>query len=116
MTGNSSETNRVLEQASQGGNDSNNVIIPYDTASYASYASSRGVLALAQDKLLQITPKTADGRTWGLHPSLGVDLANTTNGGLKPLFDNGKMAMLANAGTLLYPTTQQQYTAGSIPL
>ena len=59
-----------------GGNDSNNLLIPNDTAGYANYANIRGSqtnggLALAQNTLLPITSKTAaEWQTaFGLHPS-----------------------------------------------
>ncbi len=83
-----------------GGNDSNNLVIPTDSASYAAYTSGRGVLSLPQNSVLPITPRTSDGRTWGLHPAMPE---------LKALFDQGKFALLANVGTLSYPLSKQQY-------
>lgn len=102
-----------------GGNDANNFIIPNDATGYANYASAtggRGALALPQSALLGIAPKTSDGRAWGLHPSLNADVAGTNTAGLKSLFDSGKMALLANVGTLCVPTTKAQYSARSVPL
>ena len=90
-----------------GGNDANNLLVPTDATTYAAYAAGRGVLSLPQNSLLPITPKTSDGRTWGLHPAMPE---------LKSLFDQGKFALLANVGTLAYPTTQAQYNARSVPL
>ena len=90
-----------------GGNDSSNLIIPYDTSGYASYTAARTILALPQANLLPITPKTSDGRLFALHPSTGE---------LKNLFVSGKLALMANVGTLVYPTTKTQYSAQSIPL
>ncbi|MCX6954960.1 MAG: DUF1501 domain-containing protein, partial [Verrucomicrobia bacterium] len=96
-----------------GGNDANNLIIPMgtgpvtDTASYLSYAAARSNLALPRTGLLPITPKTSDGRTWGLHAAVPE---------LQSLFNSGQMALLANVGTLVYPTTKDQYTKRSIPL
>ena len=98
-----------------GGNDANNLIVPTDNATYAAYALGRGALALPQASLLGITPRTSDGRTWGLHPSLGINPDGTGNGGLKGLFDQGKLAVLANVGTLAYPLSQAQYNSGSVP-
>ena len=99
-----------------GGNDSNNVIIPNDSAGYAAYAKSRDILALPQSSLLGITPKTTDGRAWALHPGFAAEVSSDTAGGLKALFDAGHLALLANAGTLCYPTTLSQYNAQSVPL
>ena len=89
-----------------GGNDANNLVVPTDAATYAAYATGRGALALPQASLLPITPKTSDGRTWGLHPAMPE---------LKALFDQGKFAVLANVGSLAYPMTQAQYNSGSVP-
>lgn len=90
-----------------GGNDTNNVIVPRDTAAYNAYAANRGALAVNRDDLLDLNPMTTDGRTWGMHPSLAS---------VRELFVGGQMAVLANVGTLLYPTTKAQYDARSVPL
>jgi uncharacterized protein (DUF1501 family) len=89
-----------------GGNDASNLIIPNDSG-YASYATSRSVLAIPQSGLLGLSPKTTDGRAWGLHPSLTK---------VHSLFGAGKMALLANVGTLVEPTTKAQYQAGTVKL
>jgi uncharacterized protein (DUF1501 family) len=101
-----------------GGNDANNMVVPFDTAGYNAYASTtgRGSIALPRTQLLGITPKTSDGREWALHSSLNFDVAGTNNTGLKSLFDSGKMALVGNVGTLVVPTTKQQYTSRSVPL
>src|SRR5205085_4232211 len=67
----------------------------------------RSNLALPQTGLLPISPKTSDGRAWALHSSLPE---------VQKLFGAGKAALLANVGTLAYPTTKAQYRAGSVPL
>ncbi len=91
----------------QGGNDANNLIIPVDTASYAAYAAARSNLALPQAGVLPITPRTSDGRSWGLHPALAE---------IRQLFGSGQAAVLANVGTLAFPTTLAQYRSGSYTL
>jgi uncharacterized protein (DUF1501 family) len=95
-----------------GGNDSNNTVVPYDNADYAGYlavrgAQSSGGIALDQSSLLQITPPSAGGKVYGLHPRL-VEL--------QALFNAGKMAVLTNAGPLLAPLTKAQYLANSAPI
>jgi uncharacterized protein (DUF1501 family) len=90
-----------------GGNDSNNVLIPYDNSDYASYAAQRTALAIPQSTLLPISPKTSDGRAWSLHPSL-VEVQS--------LFGQGNLAILANTGTLVQPVTLTQYNAGTVAL
>ena len=101
-----------------GGNDANNMIVPFDTAGYNAYASAagRGAIALPRTQLQGISPRTSDGREWALHSSLNADVAGTNNSGLKSLFDDGKMAIIGNVGTLVVPTTKAQYTARSVPL
>lgn len=97
-----------------GGNDSNNLLIPNDTAGYANYLSLRGAqanggLALAQNTLLPITAKTAqNGQTaFGLHTNVPE---------LQTLFTNGQLAFLANVGTLSQPVTRTQYLAPTPPV
>lgn len=96
-----------------GGNDANNMIVPIgegpvsNVGSYAAYASARSNLALPRTGLLPFSPKTSDGREWALHASMPE---------LQSLFSGGKAAILANVGTLAYPTTKAQYTANSVPL
>jgi uncharacterized protein (DUF1501 family) len=91
-----------------GGNDSNNLLVPTDNTNYNIYAANRTVLALAQNTLLPISPKKySDGRTWGLHPSAPE---------LQALFGQGKLALLANTGTLVQPVTLAQYNAGTVAL
>lgn len=90
-----------------GGNDANNLIIPTDATGYAAYAASRTALALPNNVALPIANSAGDGRAWGLHPSLS---------GVHSIYTQGKAAVLANVGTLLYPTTKAQYSARSVPL
>ena len=89
-----------------GGNDANNLIIPTGSA-YNSYATQRSVIAVPNSGLLSITPKTSDGRSWALHPSVGE---------LRTLFNSGKCALMANTGTLVEPTNLAQYNAGTVKL
>ncbi len=92
-----------------GGNDGNNTLIPIDTAGYAQYAAARPAssgINLAQGSLLPIQPVNL-GTPFGLHSALPE---------LQSLFAQKKMAILANVGTLLQPTSQSQYNAGIRPL
>jgi uncharacterized protein (DUF1501 family) len=83
-----------------GGNDSNNLLIPFDTKGYANYSTIRGPLALAQNTLLPLTPLP----NFALNPNVPE---------MQGLFNSGAAAMVANVGTLLQPTTRVQYLAGS---
>ncbi|KPC49876.1 DUF1501 domain-containing protein [Amantichitinum ursilacus] len=98
-----------------GGNDSNNMIIPYDSASYTNYANIRGGLALAQSSLVPLsnpstglnTAKTAGVTQFALHPALSP---------LKSFWDAGQMAVQFNTGPLAAPTTRAQIVAGTATL
>ena len=85
-----------------GGNDSNNMVIPFDTTGYASYKSARGGLALAQNQLLPVNPPSL-GSPFAFHPRFGA---------LQSLFNNQHLAVLANVGTLIQPTTPTQFQRG----
>ncbi|HQR46304.1 MAG TPA: DUF1501 domain-containing protein [Thermoanaerobaculia bacterium] len=85
-----------------GGNDANNMIIPYDD--YASYAAVRGTtLNIPKASLLQVSAPS-QGAAFGLHPTL-TDF--------QTLYGAGKLAVLANVGTLAAPTTRSQFLAGA---
>ncbi len=89
-----------------GGNDANNLIVPRTGTDYDNYAAARQNLALAQGSLLTINPLTSDGHDYGFHPSCPE---------LQSLFNTGKLALLANVGTLVYPMSKAQYQSGSVP-
>ena len=82
-----------------GGNDANNVLVPMDTAGYANYQSIRANLALTQGSLLPL--QIGGQANFGLHPNLPE---------LQGLFNTNKaLAVLANVGTLVQPTTRANY-------
>jgi len=94
-----------------GGNDGNNVIVPYTTDAYNTYAAVRqsqssGGLALPWDTLLPLME--SNGSTlYGMHPSLTA---------LQDIWKAGNMSVLFNVGTLAQPLTRSQYLAGNVPL
>ena len=89
----------------QGGNDSNNLIIPTLQSQYNNYAAIRTpVLAIPQSAILPVNSLDGDGNTYGLHPSCPE---------LQTLFGEGKLAFLFNTGTLVSPITRAQYLAGT---
>jgi uncharacterized protein (DUF1501 family) len=93
-----------------GGNDANNMVMPVDDSTYATYAAARGPLAIAQSSLLPLNLTTPDpqGRAFGLHPSMPE---------LQSLFNTDKtLAVMANVGTLIEPTTASQYLRGTAKL
>jgi len=97
-----------------GGSDCNNMVVPLDSE-YNTYASIRGVapngagLAIPQSALIPINP--ISGRQFGLHPNLSPEVANPTGvlPGLLSPWNQGKLAILCNYGSLLQPTTKAQY-------
>lgn len=101
-----------------GGNDHNNMVMPYDQASYDKYAAARGGsgevadgskgLARARANLLEIVPATSQG---GRQFALAPEMAS-----LQALFQQHRAAVLANVGPLLQPLTLAQYKASGAPL
>jgi len=86
-----------------GGNDSNNLVIPTITSEYNNYAAIRTpVLAIPQSSLLPISPLVSDGHGYGLHPCCGE---------LQTLFSQGRLGILFNTGTLIYPLTKALYNS-----
>src|SRR5712692_1109884 len=90
-----------------GGNDGNNTLIPFDTSGYNAYLTARGPsanggLGLPQGTLLPITPgaNSQPYSAFALHPQMSA---------VKDLYNSGKVAFVSNVGTLVQPTSQQQY-------
>jgi len=88
----------------QGGNDSNNLIIPTVLSEYQNYAAIRTpILAIPQSAILNTGYTDAAGHSYGLHPACPE---------LQTLFGENKLAFLFNAGTLVFPMTRAQYLGG----
>ncbi|MDD5037159.1 MAG: DUF1501 domain-containing protein [Methylococcaceae bacterium] len=88
-----------------GGNDGNNMVIPYDN--YAAYSAVRGTTAqlnIPQSDLLPIKAASQGSQLFGLHPDMPE---------LQRLYQNKKLAVLCNVGTLVQPLTRQQYLQGA---
>lgn len=102
-----------------GGNDSNNMIIPTIPGEWDNYAAIRtpalaipntdGSLATA----LALNSKNGqpgfpgpDNHTYGFHPAMPE---------LRNLFNQGFVAPVFNVGTLSFPLTKAQYSANSVP-
>jgi uncharacterized protein (DUF1501 family) len=85
-----------------GGNDGDNMVVPIDD--YASYSAARTAagLAIPKDSLLTLNP--ARGRQFGLNPSMPDT---------RDLFNQGKLAVLFNAGPLVEPLTRATYRSGA---
>ncbi len=89
-----------------GGNDGSNCFVPLDDVGYQGYTTSRGELALPADSLLPVQP-LGSSTAYGFHSQLP---------GLRNLFTQGKLAVLANVGTLKRPITRADYLARTSPI
>lgn len=86
-----------------GGNDQSNTVIPSSGAGYNSYQQARPSLALAASSLLNVAPTGYSGQPISLHPSLSA---------LHTLFNQQRVALVANVGTLATPMNRAQWNAG----
>ncbi len=89
-----------------GGNDSNNALVPLATKDYDSYSGLRKNLALSSASLLPVTTRTS-GVAYGFHSKLAE---------VQQLFAKGRLAVVANVGTLVTPVTRSQYLARAAAL
>ena len=111
-----------------GGNDSLNMVLPTDSASWANYTAVRnqapdsiallapgtasvGTAAAGSPArlggVLPIAPTNAQGRTFALHPLMGS---------LQTMFNADKrLAIIANVGPLVMPTSKTQYGQSTFP-
>jgi len=97
-----------------GGNDSNNTIIPYGVAANEQYRTDRGILGIDRGLLNQLSFTDAQNRTWGMHPNLADQFQGSPSA--HSLFQTGKLAVVANVGTLVAPVNQAEYLSGNIAL
>jgi uncharacterized protein (DUF1501 family) len=84
-----------------GGNDSNNMIVPLDSPAYELYARARGPLAIPKSDLLSVYSAAGAGN-YGFHPSLP---------GIRDLYSRGVLAVLANVGRADAPLNRAQIKA-----
>lgn len=95
-----------------GGNDHNNTIIPYDKPSFDAYTAARPSIARNMADLVPLTSATPlRGNNAGRQFALPTELAS-----LKPVWDAGKLGVLANVGPLIVPTAKAQYLNRTVPL
>jgi uncharacterized protein (DUF1501 family) len=86
-----------------GGNDQSNTVVPRSGGGYTSYQQARPSLALPAANLLAINPTGYSGNPLGLHPSLSA---------IHPLFNQQRVALMSNVGTLAAPITRAQWNSG----
>jgi uncharacterized protein (DUF1501 family) len=87
-----------------GGNDGSNTVLPASGSAYTAYAQGRGALALTGAQMQAITPAGYSGPPLAFNAQLGA---------LRTLFGQGRVALLANVGTLVVPTTQADWNNGT---
>ncbi|TVR98617.1 MAG: DUF1501 domain-containing protein [Wenzhouxiangellaceae bacterium] len=92
-----------------GGNDSFSTLVPIDSTSRALYEAARGAVGVGTSGLYPLVPDNAQpgGRQVALHPELA---------GLGPVFDAGRLAVVAAVGTLIEPVTLATLEAGQSTL
>jgi uncharacterized protein (DUF1501 family) len=86
-----------------GGNDQSNTVVPRSGAGYTTYQQARPSLALPAGNLLAINPVGYSGNPLGLNPALAA---------IHPLFNQQRVALMANVGTLAFPITRAQWNSG----
>ncbi len=107
-----------------GGNDAYNMVLPTDSSTWAAYAAMRSSIALLPPGtppnpgasagsaarwggVLPIAPTNPQGRTYALHPLMTR---------LQSMFDTDRrLAIVANIGPLVAPTTKAQYNTPAHP-
>jgi len=103
-----------------GGSDCNNMVIPFDNytdptgGTTSGYSNVRAGSSLAVPLLAlsatKITPANSGGVAYALHPNLSPEANNVGQApGLLGPWNQGKLAVLCNYGSLLQPTTKAQY-------
>ncbi len=88
-----------------GGNDANNMVMPY--TDYASYSTARlaSGIAIPKDSLLQVSPPSLPGSVFGFHPGMT---------GMQELWNMGKLGVVCNVGPLVEPTSRSTYQNSSV--
>lgn len=90
-----------------GGNDAFNMLVPAGSSEHAAYAASRQTLAIAREQLLPLSSQQSLGQQLGLHPAMG---------GAQALFNQQKLALVANVGALIEPVTKSDYQHNRVQL
>ena len=92
-----------------GGNDSYNMLLPYDQDQYEEYTKIRSDLALDYDSLLPLSNQSVEGRSFALHP--GIDE-------IRQIYETSDLAFIANVGTLIEPVDAKTIRArtGRVPI
>jgi uncharacterized protein (DUF1501 family) len=96
-----------------GGNDSNNMVVPTDPTHYGEYLAARplgsglGLDAAALPPINTPPVFSGQGRSFGFHPSLSA---------MATRFNQNKLAVVTNVGPLVEPVTQSDVVNDTKPL
>jgi len=90
-----------------GGIDSHNILIPRGDQEHAEYLTTRSNLAIPKNSILPLNHGGQGGRSYGIHPGMPE---------VQELFNQGNAAFVANVGTLIQPTTKEEYESDAHPL
>lgn len=90
-----------------GGNDGNNLIVPQTQSEFNAYKSIRGSLALPDVNAKLLPVSAANGTPYALTDGLAL---------IQPFWAQKKLAVVANVGMLVQPTSRAQYVANAVPV
>lgn len=90
-----------------GGSDGHNTVIPRSQAQYDAYKSIRGNLALPDGNTQVLDVTAANGAPYGLNSGLQA---------IHPFWAQQKLAVVANTGIIVQPTTRAAYLGSSVPV
>ena len=90
-----------------GGNDSNNMVIPADDMNFKAYTTIRGQLALSSAEITAPVYSSSKNAPYVFHNDLAP---------LASLFSSRELAVVANVGSLVQPTTRAQYQSQVAPV
>ncbi len=90
-----------------GGSDGFSLLVPTGTAEYNEYVRSRQELSVSQSNLIDLATVS------GNHNPMGI---NSHAAPLHSLYQDQRLALIANVGNLIVPTTRGEYEDKSVPL
>ena len=91
----------------EGGCDSFNMIVPTENSAYANYKEVRGDIALDEGELIPFSHTNTNGLN-SLSYGMRDNMSEMHN-----LFNNNKLSIIANIGTLVNPVTQSEVLGGA---
>lgn len=88
-----------------GGNDGHNTIVPLNQAHFNAYRAARGTLSLPDSNGPMAQVVASDGTPFGLNQGLTS---------IRPLWNQGRLAVAANVGMLVQPLSRTQYLQNAV--